>query len=86
VLVDSVVDPETNKATGLPTELVKTDKATSNSRRRKLRDVNWCHVGAATNTKTSQDATADNKTEAAITIGTKHHTGANHEDQRKEDE
>jgi hypothetical protein len=33
VLVDSVVDPETNESTGLPSDFVETDKTTSYSRR-----------------------------------------------------
>ena len=86
MLVNSVVDPETDQTTSLPAKFVKTDKTTTNGGRRQFGNVNWCHVGASTDTNTGQDTTADNKTETAIAIGTEHHTGANHENSREQNE
>jgi len=70
---------QSNKAANLPSEFVNTNETSSYCGGTELGDVNRHHVRATTDPKAGKHATADDQTESSISVGSKHHTGTNHE-------
>ncbi|KAI6764070.1 hypothetical protein HG530_007859 [Fusarium avenaceum] len=80
-LSKSIVDPEAHKATNLPAQFVDTDEATTDSRRRQLRAVDWNHIRTSADTNSSKNTATDNKSQSSVSIGAKHHAGTKHKDE-----
>lgn len=77
------VNPEANNTTKLPSQLVDTNKTTTDRRGRHLRDIDRAEVGASTNTNTCQNSSTVDETESAIAIGAQHETSTEEEDQSR---
>lgn len=86
VEVQSVVDPEADKTTKLPSKLVDADQATTDGGRGHLGDVDGNEVGGAADTDTGEDTTGVDGTETVFGAGGKHDSGTDGEEKREEDE
>jgi len=65
---------------------VDTDKATSDSRGTDLRYVNWHNHTTSANTNACKNATTKNETQTTFTIGPKHESSSEDEDDREDHE
>lgn len=84
--VDSVVDPEADKASDLPPELVNTDQSATDGRRRQFRDENGHHVAGSTDTDTGEDTAGQDQAEATVSIGAEHEAGTEVENEGEDEE
>lgn len=82
--IDTVVDPEADEATDLPSEFVDTDETSTHGGGRELRNVDGSHVGATSHTDTRKYSASEDETEAARAVGAEHHTGTKEKDRSEQ--
>ena len=68
----TIVDPETDESTDLPSNFVHTDKLTTNRRRGDFGNIERSQVGGGTDTKSSDDATTVDRSKSSSTVSSKH--------------
>ena len=78
-LDESIVDPETNESTDLPSQFVNTDKTSTDRRWRHLRDVDRNHVTGSTNAQTGQNTATNDQSKSTFAVRAQHHTRTKNE-------
>ena len=70
--VRTVVDPESNETSNLPTDFIHSDELTSNRRRCNFRDVEWCEVRCSTDSESCYYTSPKNWSQSASAISSEH--------------
>lgn len=84
ILNESVVNPETNETTDLPTQFIQSDKSATDSRWCDFSVIDRRQVARAANADPSQNAASIEETKTSLCVDAKHKTSTKNEDSRED--